>query len=61
MQDNLSQVNLLKVLVPPSLTLALRQAADRDMGSVSDFVRRTLLERLRTLGIDPMQLEKRSK
>ena len=41
---------------PPPLTAALHIAAQRDMTSVSGFIRAALLEKLRALGI-PTSLE----
>jgi hypothetical protein len=44
---------LLHIRAPAALAEAVRSAAARDMGSISDFVRRCLLKELRSLGIDP--------
>jgi hypothetical protein len=45
--------NLIQVLAPSSLTAAIKEAAARDLTSNSEYVRRALLERLRSDGIDP--------
>jgi hypothetical protein len=37
----------------PGLRAAMWKAADRDHTNASEFVRRTLLEKLRELGLDP--------
>jgi hypothetical protein len=47
----------LQVRIPgPAFTAALRTVADREMLSVSDYVRLVLFEKLRAAGIDPAKL-----
>jgi hypothetical protein len=43
----------LHVLAPSALVEAVKQAAAREMSTVSDYIRRALLHRLRTDGVDP--------
>jgi hypothetical protein len=43
----------LHVLAPESLTAAVKAAAARDLTTASEYVRRALVERLRSDGIDP--------
>ena len=45
--------SVLQVRTPPQLSAALRFAADRDLLSVSAYVRRALVQKLREDGIDP--------
>jgi hypothetical protein len=45
--------SVLQVRTPPQLSTALRVAADRDLLSVSAYVRRALVQKLREDGIDP--------
>jgi hypothetical protein len=47
--------NMLQLNAPPALTEAVKLAADRELTTVSEFVRRTLIDRLRSIGIDPAQ------
>jgi hypothetical protein len=42
----------------PGLRAAMWKAADRDCTNASEFVRRTLLEKLRELGLDPSSGER---
>jgi len=44
----------LQVRVPVSLTAAIKIAAERELMTLSEYVRRTLIERLRSDGIDPI-------
>ena len=44
---------MLQLCVPPMLTAAVKVAADREMTTISEFVRRVLIDRLRADGIDP--------
>jgi hypothetical protein len=46
----------LQIRVPPAVTAALKTVADREMLSVSDYVRLVLFEKLRAAGIDPAKL-----
>jgi hypothetical protein len=46
----------LHVLAPESLTAAVKEAARRDLTTSSEYVRRALVERLRSDGIDPASL-----
>jgi hypothetical protein len=41
------------IQVLPELSAALRLAANRDLQTVSEYVRRAVIERLRADGIDP--------
>jgi hypothetical protein len=45
----------LHVLAPASLTAAVKAAAERELTSNSEYVRRAVIERLRADGIDPAQ------
>jgi hypothetical protein len=45
--------NLIQVLAPSSLTAAIREAATRELTSNSEYVRRAVIERLRSDGVDP--------
>jgi hypothetical protein len=38
---------------PPALAAAVKVAADRELTTVSEFVRRVLIDKLRSDGIDP--------
>jgi hypothetical protein len=40
-------------LTPTSLADAVRTAADRELMTVSEYIRRTLIDRLRQEGLDP--------
>jgi hypothetical protein len=42
-----------QVLAPESLAAAVKEAARRDLTTSSEYVRRALVERLRSDGIDP--------
>jgi hypothetical protein len=44
----------LQVRMPATFTAALKTIADREMMSISTFVRHVLIERLRAEGIDPI-------
>ncbi len=44
---------MLQLCAPPALTAAVKLAADREMTTISEFVRRVLIDRLRSDGIDP--------
>jgi len=46
-------LDLLHIRAPHWLTVAVRNAAARDLLSVSDYARLALLDRLRARGIDP--------
>jgi hypothetical protein len=50
--------NMLQVQVPPAFSAAVKLAADREMTTISEFVRRVLLDRLRSGGIDPVAIQK---
>jgi hypothetical protein len=50
--------NMLQLQVPPALSTAVKIAADREMTTISEFVRRVLLDRLRSDGIDPVAIQK---
>jgi hypothetical protein len=45
--------NLIQVLVPSSISAALREAAAHELTSHSEYVRRAVIERLRNDGHDP--------
>jgi hypothetical protein len=54
MGDNaLAKRNLIQVLVPSSISAALREAAAHELTSHSEYVRRAVIERLRSDGHDP--------
>jgi hypothetical protein len=44
---------MLQLQAPSALTAAVKIAADREMTTISEFVRRVLIDRLRSDGIDP--------
>jgi hypothetical protein len=44
---------LLQAAAPPALVAAVKRAADREFMSLSEYIRRSLVERLRASGIDP--------
>jgi hypothetical protein len=44
---------MLQLQAPSALTAAVKMAADREMTTISEFVRRVLIDRLRSDGIDP--------
>lgn len=44
----------LQVRVPISFTAAIKTAADRELMTISEYVRQTLIERLRRDGVDPV-------
>jgi hypothetical protein len=44
---------MLQLQTPPALAAAVKVAADRELMTVSEFVRRVLIDRLRSDGIDP--------
>jgi hypothetical protein len=48
-----SPKNSLHVRAPRSLTSAIRDAAERELMSPSEYIRRALVEKLRADGIDP--------
>jgi hypothetical protein len=43
----------IQVRAPTSLADAVKTAADRELMTVSEYIRRTLIDRLRHEGIDP--------
>lgn len=45
----------------PALAAAVRVAADRDMMSISEYVRRAVLDRLRWQGVDPAAFAKEAR
>jgi hypothetical protein len=47
----------LHVLAPQSLAAAIKEAARRDLTTSSEYIRRVLVERLRTEGIDPLNAQ----
>jgi hypothetical protein len=49
----------LHVLAPESLTAAVKAAAARDLTTTSEYVRRAVVERLRSDGIDPARFATR--
>jgi hypothetical protein len=51
-QENRSK--LLQCAATPSLVAAVKLGADRELMTISEFVRRSLIDRLRGAGIDPM-------
>jgi hypothetical protein len=44
---------MLQLCAPPALTAAVKVAADREMMTVSEYVRRALIDHLRSNGVDP--------
>jgi uncharacterized membrane protein len=48
-----SSKNSLHVRAPWSLTSAIREAAEREMTTTSEYARRAILAQLRSDGIDP--------
>jgi hypothetical protein len=52
-QEVLSSRYAFQVRVPGSLAAATKAAADRELMTLSEYVRRVLIERLRADGIDP--------
>jgi hypothetical protein len=44
---------MLQLCAPPTLTAAVKLAASREMMTLSEYVRRVLIDRLRSDGIDP--------
>jgi hypothetical protein len=44
---------MLQLCAPPALVTAVKLAADREMTTISEYVRRSLIDRLRSGGIDP--------
>jgi hypothetical protein len=53
----MSDCQFLQVQAPPPLKVAVKLAADRELTTVSEFIRRTLIERLRAVGIDPAKID----
>jgi hypothetical protein len=53
-----SSHTMLQFQAPRVLAAAVKLAADREMTTISEFVRRVLLDRLRSEGIDPAILAK---
>jgi hypothetical protein len=51
----------LHVLAPESLTAAVKAAAARDLTTASEYVRRAVVERLRSDGVDPARLARRGR
>ena len=47
----------LHVLAPRSLTAAVKEAAARELTTNSEYIRRAVIQRLRSEGIDPAQFE----
>jgi hypothetical protein len=45
--------NTIHLVAPSSLTAAIREAATRELTSNSEYVRRAVIERLRSDGVDP--------
>jgi hypothetical protein len=52
-QASPSSRHAIQVRVPISLTAAIKAAADRELTTLSEYVRRVLIARLRSDGIDP--------
>ncbi len=52
--------NSFQIVAPWSLTAAVKVAAEREMTSVSDYVRRALLRQLRDDGLDPEEFTPRN-
>ena len=44
---------MLRLRTPESLTTAIREAADRNMTTASEYVRQAVIQKLRVDGIDP--------
>lgn len=55
-----SYSEVVRFRVPNGLAEAIAEAAARDLTTSSEFVRRALVERLRSLGIDPTRTNKRT-
>jgi hypothetical protein len=53
MAQETSRKPTLQLCAPPALVDAVKAAADREMTSISEYVRRSLIDRLRSGGIDP--------
>jgi hypothetical protein len=51
--------HVIAVTVPEPLHAAVKTAADMDMSTVSDWLRRVMLEKLREHGLDPRVLPTR--
>jgi hypothetical protein len=47
---------MLQLCAPPALVAAVKLAADREMTTISEYVRRSLIDRWRSGGIDPASL-----
>lgn len=47
----------MQVRAPIALADAVKTAADRELTTISEYVRRALLEKLRGAGIDPAKIE----
>jgi hypothetical protein len=58
-QESPSSLNVIQVRVPVSLTAAIKTAADQELTTLSEYVRRVLIERLRLNGIDPAEESRR--
>jgi hypothetical protein len=50
-----SSRSTLQLQAPPALTAAVKLAAEREMTTISEFVRRVLIDRLRSDGLDPLE------
>jgi hypothetical protein len=50
---------VLQLCAPPALTVAVKNAAAREMTTISEYVRRVLIDRLRSDGIDPGEIASR--
>jgi hypothetical protein len=48
-----SSPSMLQLYAAPALRQAVKAAAEREMTTMSEYVRRTLIDRLRASGFDP--------
>lgn len=58
MAHNTSYTEVVRFRAPDGFGEAIAEAAARDFTTSSEFVRRALVERLRSLGIEPSRSEK---
>lgn len=60
MPQHTSYSEVVRFRAPNGLSEAIAEAAARDLTTSSEFVRRALVDRLRSLGIDPTKNSRRS-
>ena len=48
---------ILQLAAPPVLAQAVKEAADRELLTISEYIRRTLIDRLRADGVDPTAID----